>query len=52
MGWVTEYCNRAMLLESGRVIHEGDPAETVRIHVERSARRKADRAAQIGSSAI
>jgi ABC-type polysaccharide/polyol phosphate transport system ATPase subunit len=52
MGWVTEYCNRAILLERGRVIHEGDPAETVRIHVERSARRKADRAAQIGSSAI
>jgi ABC-type polysaccharide/polyol phosphate transport system ATPase subunit len=52
MGWVTEYCNRAMLLEKGRVIHEGDPAETVRIHVERSTQRKADRAAQIGSSAI
>jgi ABC-type polysaccharide/polyol phosphate transport system ATPase subunit len=52
MAWVTEYCNRAMLLEKGRVIHEGDPAETVRIHVERSAQRKAERAAQIGSAAI
>ena len=52
MAWVTEYCNRALLLEQGRVIHEGDPAETVRIHVERSARRKAERAAQIGSAAI
>ena len=52
MAWVTEYCNRAMLLEKGTVIYEGDPAETVRIHVERSAQRKAERAAQIGSAAI
>ena len=52
MSWVTEYCNRAMLLERGRVIHEGDPAETVRIHVERSAQRKAERAAQLGTAAI
>jgi ABC-type polysaccharide/polyol phosphate transport system ATPase subunit len=52
MGWVTEYCNRAMLLEQGRVIHEGDPAETVRIHVQRSAQRKAERAAQLGTAAI
>ena len=52
MGWVTEYCNRAILLEQGRVIHEGDPAETVKIHVERSAQRKAERAAQLGTAAI
>ena len=52
MGWVTEYCNRAILLEQGRVIHEGDPADTVRIHVERSAQRKAERAAQLGTAAI
>jgi homopolymeric O-antigen transport system ATP-binding protein len=52
MAWVTEYCNRAMLLEKGSVIYEGDPAETVRIHVDRSAQRKAERAAQIGSAAI
>ena len=25
MNWVTEYCNRAMLIEQGRVILEGDP---------------------------
>jgi len=52
MGWVTEYCNRAILLEQGRVIHEGDPADTVKIHVERSAQRKAERAAQLGTAAI
>ncbi len=38
MAWVTEYCNRAILLEQGRVVHEGDPVEVVRIHIERSAR--------------
>ena len=52
MAWVTEYCNRAILLEQGRVVHEGAPAEVVRIHIERSRERRAERAAQIGSAAI
>jgi ABC-type polysaccharide/polyol phosphate transport system ATPase subunit len=37
MGWVTEYCNRAMLLEKGMVVAEGDPATVVAIHQEHSA---------------
>ena len=28
MAWVTEYCNRALLIEKGRVIMEGDPARS------------------------
>jgi ABC-type polysaccharide/polyol phosphate transport system ATPase subunit len=32
MSWVTEYCNRALLIEKGAVIMEGDPAEVVAIH--------------------
>lgn len=32
MSWVTEYCNRAVLIEKGRVIMEGDPAEVVALH--------------------
>ncbi|HYH93727.1 MAG TPA: ABC transporter ATP-binding protein [Candidatus Saccharimonadales bacterium] len=32
MSWVTEYCNRALLIEKGRVIMEGDPAEVVAVH--------------------
>ncbi|MDF2735272.1 MAG: Teichoic acid export ATP-binding protein TagH [Chloroflexota bacterium] len=52
MAWVEEYCNRAMLLEKGRVIIEGDPSEVVRTHIERSKARKAERAAQLGSAAI
>jgi ABC-type polysaccharide/polyol phosphate transport system ATPase subunit len=32
MNWVTEYCNRAILIEKGRVIMEGEPAEVVALH--------------------
>ncbi len=41
MAWVTEFCNRALLLEKGQVIAEGEPAEIVAIHRERSDRAKA-----------
>jgi ABC-type polysaccharide/polyol phosphate transport system ATPase subunit len=37
MEWVTEYCNRAMLLEKGRVVLEGPPEEVVQLHLERTA---------------
>jgi ABC-type polysaccharide/polyol phosphate transport system ATPase subunit len=32
MSWVTEYCNRALLIEKGRVVLEGDPSEVVALH--------------------
>ncbi len=32
MHWVTIFCNRAMLLEQGRVVADGDPAEVVAMH--------------------
>ena len=51
MDWVTEYCNRALLLEKGNVVIEGEPAEVVRVHEEHSARRKAEKQAQLGSVA-
>ena len=51
MNWVTEYCNRALLLERGNVVIEGEPAEVVRVHEEHSARRKAEKAAQLGTIA-
>ncbi|MCU0483405.1 MAG: ABC transporter ATP-binding protein [Chloroflexi bacterium] len=47
MTWVTEYCNRALLLEHGQVVAEGDPAEVVEIHREHSERAKQERLAQI-----
>ena len=45
MNWVTEYCNRALLIEKGRVVVEGSPAEVVALHQERSAARAAEQAA-------
>ena len=44
MSWVLEFCNRAMLLERGRIIAEGPPAEVVEIHREHSRQAKARRA--------
>jgi ABC-type polysaccharide/polyol phosphate transport system ATPase subunit len=32
MAWVTEYCNRAILIEHGEMIMEGEPAEVVELH--------------------
>jgi ABC-type polysaccharide/polyol phosphate transport system ATPase subunit len=43
MQWVTEFCNRAMLLDHGHVISEGDPADVVALHQERSDRMKRER---------
>jgi ABC-type polysaccharide/polyol phosphate transport system, ATPase component len=55
MHWVTEFCNRAMLIEAGHVVVEGEPAEIVRIHQEHSAevrtRKAAEAAALLGSDA-
>ena len=47
MNWVTEYCNRALLIEKGRIVLEGDPAEVVdthRQHTEEAKARKAEEA--------
>jgi len=45
MAWVVEYCNRAILLEKGRIVAEGEPNEVVAIHRENSERRKAEKEA-------
>ena len=42
MQWVKDYCNRAILLEKGRIVLMGTPDEVVRVHVERMAVRKAE----------
>jgi ABC-type polysaccharide/polyol phosphate transport system ATPase subunit len=33
--YVQEFCNRAILLEQGRIVHDGDPEETVATYRER-----------------
>jgi ABC-2 type transport system ATP-binding protein len=43
MGWVSEYCNKAMLIEHGRIVAEGKPEDVVAIHREHSERRRAER---------
>ena len=49
MGWVTEFCNRAMLLDHGHVILEGDPAEVVKLHEERSEKARIEREAELAA---
>ncbi len=49
MHWVTEFCNRAMLIERGHVVAEGEPAEIVAIHQEHSATEQARRAAEMAA---
>jgi ABC-type polysaccharide/polyol phosphate transport system ATPase subunit len=46
MEWVTEYCNRAILLEKGGVILEGNPEEVVELHLERTRAAAAARQAE------
>ena len=46
MNWVTEFCNRAILLEQGQIVAEGDPAEVVAMHREHSEQVKAQKAAE------
>jgi ABC-type polysaccharide/polyol phosphate transport system ATPase subunit len=47
MTWVQEYCNRAILLEKGHIVIEGDPADVVAVHQEHSAAAKAKAAEEV-----
>jgi ABC-type polysaccharide/polyol phosphate transport system ATPase subunit len=40
LSYVTEFCSRAILLEKGRIIHDGDPAETVKLYQQRARERR------------
>ena len=52
MAWVTEYCNRALLIEKGRVIVEGDPAMVVAMHQEHMAEAKAAKVAAAEAAGV
>ncbi|MFN8623181.1 MAG: ABC transporter ATP-binding protein [Chloroflexota bacterium] len=43
MSWVTGFCTRAILIENGKVAADGKPDDVVAMHMENSARRKAER---------
>jgi ABC-2 type transport system ATP-binding protein len=45
MEWVKGYCNRAILLEKGRLVMEGEPVDVVGAHLEHAAEAAAARAA-------
>ena len=47
MGWVTEFCNRAMLIEKGTVIAQGEPADVVAVHLEHAERAKREKLEQV-----
>lgn len=44
MTWVQEYCNRAILIEKGQIVTEGEPQEVVAAHHEHTEREKARKA--------
>jgi len=43
LDWVTEFCNRALLLDHGEIVAEGAPQDLVELYMERSARAKTKR---------
>ncbi|HEX5397135.1 MAG TPA: ABC transporter ATP-binding protein [Candidatus Limnocylindria bacterium] len=55
MTWVREYCNRALLIEKGHVVIEGEPEEVVATHQEHTEQeklRKAEAARQAGIAPV
>ena len=52
MGWVSEYCNRALLIEKGLVVSEGSPAEVVALHQQHTEEAKARKAANATAAGI
>ena len=40
LSYVTEFCSRAILLEKGQIIHDGDPAATVALYKDRVREQK------------
>jgi len=49
MNWVTQLCNRAILLEKGQIILEGDPEEVVALHQEHSEIARREKEAQMAA---
>jgi ABC-type polysaccharide/polyol phosphate transport system ATPase subunit len=52
MNWVTEYCNRAILIEKGGVVAEGEPADVVELHRQHTEETKAAKLAAAKAAGI
>jgi ABC-2 type transport system ATP-binding protein len=52
MAWVKEYCNRALLLENGRVVIEGEPDEVVAVHRQHTEEAKQRKAAEARAAGL
>ena len=52
MNWVQEYCNRALLIERGLVVMEGEPAEVVKVHEAHMEEARARRLAEAEAKRI
>jgi ABC-2 type transport system ATP-binding protein len=49
MTWIKEFCTRAILLEKGHIVADGEPEGVITQHLERSEQRKKERAAEVAS---
>jgi homopolymeric O-antigen transport system ATP-binding protein len=52
MNWVTEYCNRAILIEKGHVVVEGEPADVVKVHQDHTAAERERKEAEARAARI
>ena len=52
MGWVKEYCNRALLIENGQVVIEGEPDEVVETHQRHTEEAKQRRAREAEAAGL
>jgi ABC-2 type transport system ATP-binding protein len=43
LSWITEFCTRAILLDKGRIVADGDPEEVAEMHTEHADARRKDR---------
>jgi ABC-type polysaccharide/polyol phosphate transport system ATPase subunit len=52
MNWVSEFCNRAILIERGAIVAEGEPNDIVEVHQQHTAEAKARKAAEAKAGGV
>jgi ABC-type polysaccharide/polyol phosphate transport system ATPase subunit len=46
MNWILEFCTRAILLEHGNIVAQGEPEQIVELHIARSEQRQREKEAE------